>query len=100
MSRPYTPPGDADAARSRSATEHAGPAKSSRWRANVDALARVVGWTVVVPGILINGVLLLERLRGIVIFDPALGGDPLWRTRPLVLPLVVAAGGATRLALA
>src|SRR3954447_17806659 len=100
MSNPYAPPGDADAAGSRSATEHAGPTQPSRWGGKVDALAVVVGSIALVPGILINGLLWFEHLRGIGVFDPGLGGDPFWRTRPLVLPLVVAAVGATRLALA
>jgi hypothetical protein len=51
------------------------------------------------PSVLSNALLWYERLSGIGLYDPAVGGDPLWRNRPLLIPLLVAAAGILRLAL-
>jgi hypothetical protein len=46
------------------------------------------------------GMSLRERVQGIAFVDPALGGDPDWRARPMLVPLVVAAAIVGRLFLA
>ena len=63
-------------------------------------LLLVVLGLALVPAVLINGVLWSEHFRGIAIFDPEIGGDPVWRARPVIVPLLVAVAAALRLVLA
>ena len=68
-----------------------------RWLRTLDMLLIILSGGVLVPSVLLNIILWRERLLGIALFDPAVGGDPAWRTRPLFVPLVVAAAATARL---
>ncbi|HLK92700.1 MAG TPA: hypothetical protein VKZ18_22595 [Polyangia bacterium] len=76
------------------------PKPSPRWSPRADALVITALGAPLLPISLLNGMLLRERVQGIALADPALGGDPTWRARPLILPLVVAAAAVGRLLLA
>ena len=67
-----------------------------RW---VDAVAVSSLALLLVPAILANAVLWYEHLSGIGLYDPAAGGDPVWKQRPLLVPVLVAATGVLRLVL-
>jgi hypothetical protein len=66
----------------------------------IDALLIVVLAALLVPAVAINAILWRERLQGVALFDPSVGGDPAWRARPLFAPITVAAAVAVRLAAA
>ena len=51
------------------------------------------------PAISFNALLWYEHVAGLGIYDPALGGDPAWRHRPLILPALAFVGAVGRLAL-
>lgn len=75
------------------------PNSPRRWpRADIVAIAALA--VPLLPVLALNALLLRERAQGLALADPAVGGDPAWRARPLLLPLVVAAAIVGRLVLA
>jgi len=70
--------------------------KSATRRTWADAVGVSILALLLLPDILSNG---YEHLSGIGLYDPAAGGDPVWKHRPLLTPILVAAAGVLRLAL-
>jgi len=64
-----------------------------------DAVGVSILALLLLPAILSNVLLWYEQLSGIGLYDPAGGGDPVWKHRPLLTPILVAAAGLLRLAL-
>lgn len=89
MTTPAAPP-------SNSASSNAPPSGHSK----LDVALIVVLVLVLVPAVLFNALIWMERLLGLGIYDPAIGGDPSWRGRPVALPLAVAVVAVIRMVLA
>lgn len=50
------------------------------------------------PAMVQNFLLLVEKLAGIGVFDPLVGGDPVWQRRPFAVPCAIFVAVATWLA--
>jgi len=55
-----------------------------------DAVGVSILALLLLPAILTNALLWYEYLSGIGLYDPAAGGDPAWKHRPLLIPVLVA----------
>jgi hypothetical protein len=75
-------------------------AKSPTRRPWTDPVVGSILALLLLPAILTNALLWYEHLSGVGLYDPAAGGDPVWKHRPLLTPILVAAAGVLRLALA
>jgi|SRR5581483_4656143 len=64
-----------------------------------DAVGASILAALMCPAILSNVLPCCEHFSGIGLYDPGAGGDPIWKQRPLLTPLFVAATGVLRLAL-
>jgi hypothetical protein len=84
----------------RSAPRATGAPHQRKHRSKIDVALLVVLSIVLLPAVLLNCLLWLGHFLGLGVYDPATGGDPSWRGRPLALPLLVAVTGVLRLLLA
>jgi hypothetical protein len=73
--------------------------KSPTRRTWPDAVGVSILALLLLPAILSNALLWYEHWSGIGLYDPAAGGNPVWKLRPLLTPILVAAAGVLRLAL-
>jgi hypothetical protein len=72
----------------------------STGHSKIDVALVVVLVLVLLPAVLLNALLWMERFSGLGVYDPAIGGDPSWRGRPVALPLAVVAAAVLRIVLA
>jgi hypothetical protein len=96
MNNPFAPPGGEHPTSGRVAPVDA-DTWSRGWKAKLDWLLLAVLGLVVVPHVLLNAMLWFGHWQGIGLYDPEIGGDPAWRARSVVLPLLVAVAAAVRL---
>jgi hypothetical protein len=66
----------------------------------IDMLLFVILGIVLLPAVVLNALLWLGHFLGLGVYDPAIGGDPAWRGRPLAVPLLVAVTAVVRLVVA
>jgi len=67
------------------------------WASKFDLLLIVALGLVLAPAVLLHVLLWSGHCLGMGLYDPALGGDPIWRHRPLILPVLVGVAAILRL---
>ena len=97
MANPYSPPGGDGLPREPNAAEGAAPVVEPRWMARSDVLLLLVLGAAAGPAVFLNALLWFEHFMGLGLYDPAIGGDPAWRTRSVTLPALVGAAAIVRL---